>query len=212
MLKPIPPPGGRQGANDLALLLKRCVEVLDRRLKIRKLELRLEHEQVLSLLDAFLETVFFVLGQDLQNAAIKADLLADRLRGRGRRLCLHDPVDGRGGRGNVLEGLARCGLLHQPAQERNGLEQNVKGLPAQGHLAEPEFVEQEFQLVRELRGFLEPEHAGESFEGMDRAKQGIYLIRVNAAGCLSGFEGQQRPACRLQDVLRLGEKVFYGTV
>ena len=60
--------------------------------------------------------------------------------------------------------MIRPGLLHQPAEQRHGLEHNVKDLPAETHLAEPEPVEQKFQLVRKLRWFLEPKHAREPFE------------------------------------------------
>jgi len=108
MLKPIPlPTRRRQGANDFAVLLQGFIELLDGRLKFGELELGLEHEQIFPFLDALLEPVLLILGEDLQNTAVEVDLLGDRPCRPNGRFCVQYAVNALEGGRNVFKGFDR---------------------------------------------------------------------------------------------------------
>ncbi len=206
------PARGGQRADDLAVFLERGIQLLDGRFEVGKIEVGLEQEKVLLLPYAFPEPVFLVLGQDLQDAAVQADLFGKRFLAGGGRLCPQNAVDPLPGLRHLFKGLRRTRLLHQPAELGHGVRQDIESVAAESDLPEAELIEQELEFMRQLRRFLELEHARQSLEGMDGAEQGIHRIGVDAARGLAGIEREQRLVRRFQNIFGFSEKLFYGTI
>ena len=77
-------------------------------------------------------------------------------------------------------------------------------------LAQPEGVKQRFELVGELGDSLEAEHAGEAFQGMDAAEDGVHDVRVYPAGLGHAVHAGQMLAQVFEDILRLGQELSPG--
>jgi len=199
-------------ADDLSVLLQRFREAPDPALELGKGEQRLDQEQVLPLPYALEQAVLFVLRQDLQHRRVDDDpgkqRGVDRCGRRGRK----DLVDAVQRPGDALEGLPFPGLLHETTQDGQGVGKGVQGLAAHVDLAKPDLVQQELELVREVCRGLEPEHPGETLEGVDRAEQAVDLIGAGLSRLLRIIEGKEGLVRSLQDVLGLRQELLYGTV
>ncbi len=201
---------GGQVGDDLAVRLGDGLQLVERLVDGRELELHPQAVEPHPLRDVGAEAVLLVLGEDGEEAGV--EIVRPQRRGPRRPArALVEAADELVHLGHRLV-LALLLGLEDAAVELDRAEEQIEHRGRELDAAEAEVIEQLLELVRERRHAVGAEEPGEPLERVHRAEDVVDQPRVDAPAADPLVEAEQIAAQPLDDLLGLGEELVARAV
>ena len=199
---------GREERDDLAVRARLRLQVVERGVDRRELELHAHPVEREPGLEVRAEPMLLVLGEDAEEPGVELVLRDDAAA--AAALLLRDLTERGEERLHLRRGLGRVALRgrEDAPVELDGLEEQIEDLRRELDAPEAQVVEQVLELVREAAHHRGAEEAGEALQRVHGAEDVVDELGVAAAAPADVVEREEIAAQAVDDLLRLGEELL----